>query len=174
MSGKIKLHIGGQTPKEGWSILDIQAGPGVDYVGSCVDLSFLADGSCAEVYASHVLEHLSYDADLPRAMKEIHRVLEPGGRLRVSAPDLAVLCRLFSKPGATVEHRYNIMRMMFGGQVDPHDFHFAGFWPEFLAALLKEAGFSMFEPAGSFGEFKDASELTCNGELISLNMEAYK
>jgi predicted SAM-dependent methyltransferase len=174
MSGKIKLHIGGQTPKEGWSILDIQAGPGVDYVGSCVDLSFLADGSCAEVYASHVLEHLSYNVDLPRAVKEIHRVLEPGGRFRVSVPDLAMLCRLFSRPGATFKDRYYIMRAMFGGQVDSHDFHFAGIWPEFLVALLKEAGFSKIEPAATFDEFKDASELMYRGVAISLNVEAHK
>jgi predicted SAM-dependent methyltransferase len=174
MSGKIKLHIGGQTPKEGWSILDVRPGPGVDYVGNCVDLSFLGDESCAEVYASHVLEHLSYDGELLRAMKEIYRVLVPGGRLRVSVPDLAVLCRLFSAPGVTLKQRYHIMRMIFGGQVDPHDFHFTGLWPDFLASLFREVGFSTFETAGSFGEFKDGSDVTYNGERISLNMEAYK
>jgi predicted SAM-dependent methyltransferase len=54
MSG-IKLHIGGQEVKAGWKILDPVARPEMDYVGTAQeDLSFLEDGACAEVYASHV------------------------------------------------------------------------------------------------------------------------
>ena len=111
----IKLHMGGQQPKEGWSILNIQAGPGVDYVGDCSDLSMFADGSCAEVYASHVLEHLSYQDVLLRTVKDIHRILKPGGRFRVAVPDLEQLCRIFVSPNATVKERYALMRIMFGG-----------------------------------------------------------
>lgn len=170
----IKLHIGGQQQKDGWSILNIQAGPGVDYVGSATDLSALADGSCVEVYASHVLEHLAYDTDLPRAMSEIHRVLKPGGRLRVSVPDLDILCRLFASPTASFKDKYSLMRMMFGGQTDAHDFHFAGLWPGFLVALLREAGFARIEPVPSFGEFKDTSDAVHLGQPISLNLEAFK
>lgn len=171
---EIKLHIGGQQPKEGWSILNIQPGPNVDYVGSCTDLSALADGSCAEVYASHVLEHLSYDTELPAAMKEIYRVLKMGGRVRVAVPDLAVLAKFFAAPGATFKDRYWLMRVMFGGQNDGDDYHYAGIWPEFLRALLQEAGFAQIEHVGAFGEFDDTSGLVFQGQLVSLNMEAYK
>src|SRR5262245_36615978 len=94
----IKLHIGGQEKREGWAILDALPGPIVDYVGNCNDLSFLADGSCSEVYASHVIEHLGYNGELQRTLKGIHRVLMAGGRLRVSVPDLQTLCRLFLHP----------------------------------------------------------------------------
>src|SRR4051794_32180913 len=82
----IKLHIGGREKREGWTILDALPGPAVDHVGNCTDLSFLADGSCAEVYASHVLEHLGYDSELPKTLAGIYRVLKPGGRLRVAVP----------------------------------------------------------------------------------------
>lgn len=174
MADEIKLHIGGTQPKEGWKILNIQPGPEVDYVGSCVDLSFLANGSCGEIYASHVLEHLSYDVHLPAALKEMHRVLKPGGRLRVSVPDLALLCRLFTSPSLKFKDRYDLMRIMFGGQTDRYDFHVAGLWPELLNALLREAGFARIEPAAPFGEFRDASETVFAGNLISLNVEAYK
>lgn len=170
----IKLHIGGQEVKDGWSILNVQPGPGVDFVGHCADLGCLADASCSEVYASHVLEHLSYDVQLPQAMKEIYRVLKPGGRLRVAVPNLAVLCQLFTHRDTTFKDRYWLMRMIFGGQIDPHDFHFAGFWPEFLNALLREAGFTRIEHMGPFGEFNDTSGLVYANQLISLNMEAYK
>src|SRR5687768_4465951 len=79
---RIKLHIGGREKREGWLILDALPGPAVDHVGSCTDLSFLPDQSCSEVYASHVLEHLGYDSELPKTLMGIHRVLKPGGRLR--------------------------------------------------------------------------------------------
>ena len=41
----MKLHIGGKEPKDGWKILNIQDGPGVDFVGTCSDLSQFEDGS---------------------------------------------------------------------------------------------------------------------------------
>ncbi|MDZ4254225.1 MAG: selenocysteine-specific translation elongation factor, partial [Sulfuritalea sp.] len=40
-----------------------------------VDLGRFASGSVEEIYGSHVLEHLSYVKDLPRALAEWHRVL---------------------------------------------------------------------------------------------------
>jgi predicted SAM-dependent methyltransferase len=84
----IKLHIGGWEKHPGWFILDALPGPFVDYVGNCRGLSFLSDNGCSEVYASHVLEHLGYNGEFQKALKEIYRVLKPGGRLRASVPDL--------------------------------------------------------------------------------------
>ena len=56
----MKLHIGGQTTKEGWKILNIQKKDGVDFVGDLTDLSQFSDNSIEEVYASHVLEHVGH------------------------------------------------------------------------------------------------------------------
>ena len=41
----MKLHIGGETPKPGWKILNIQPKPHVDYIGDISDLSQFSDGS---------------------------------------------------------------------------------------------------------------------------------
>src|SRR5664280_1395994 len=120
----IKLHIGGWEKREGWMILDPLPGPVVDYVGSCTDLSFLPDASCAEVYASHVLEHLGYDSELPKALAGIYRVLTPGGRLRAAVPDLEMLCRLFLEPSLSGDDRFHIIRMMFGGRTTAFDVHY--------------------------------------------------
>src|ERR1700761_3087677 len=110
----IKLHIGGVQVKEGWRILNAVPGPNVEYVGNCNNLSFLSDGSCAEIYASHVLEHLGYDGELQATLQGFYRVLEPGGRLRVSVPDMDTLCRLFLHPNVKVDGKFQIMRMLFG------------------------------------------------------------
>ena len=60
----MKLHIGGKEIEEGWSILNIQPGHGVDFVGPCNDLSEFKDCSVDEIYASHVYEHLSHRGEI--------------------------------------------------------------------------------------------------------------
>jgi predicted SAM-dependent methyltransferase len=170
----IKLHIGGWEKREGWVILDALPGPIVDYVGSCNDLSFLEDESCSEVYASRVLEHLGYTGDLQKALKEIHRVLKTGGRLRASVPDLDILCRLFLHPSLDVKARFHIMRMIFGGRTTDYDIHYVGLNFEFLEDFLLDASFHGIRRVSQFGVFQDTSTLVFGGVPISLNVEAWK
>jgi hypothetical protein len=77
-----------------WINIDIAAqGPGVIEH----DLSRgipLPDASCAVVYHSAVLEHLRR-SDAAALLAECHRVLRPGGVLRVAVPDLEAICRLY-------------------------------------------------------------------------------
>ena len=84
-----RLHIGGKRVKEGWKILNIQPGKDVDFVGDAADLSQFNDETFDEVYASHVIEHLGYQNELPEATKGIHRILKPGGVFRMSVPGAA-------------------------------------------------------------------------------------
>jgi predicted SAM-dependent methyltransferase len=49
-----------------------------------------ADDSFQFVFSSHVFEHLPHGS-LTVLLKEIHRVLKPGGTMRVSVPDLTVM-----------------------------------------------------------------------------------
>jgi predicted SAM-dependent methyltransferase len=57
--------------------------------GDIMGSNLLPDNSCALIFASHVLEHLSlHDARL--ALKNIFRLLQQGGTLRIIVPDLAV------------------------------------------------------------------------------------
>jgi SAM-dependent methyltransferase len=57
--------------------------------GSVTDLPY-EDGAFAYALCLDVLEHLGFD-DQPRALRELHRVLRPGGELFVSVPNLAHL-----------------------------------------------------------------------------------
>jgi predicted SAM-dependent methyltransferase len=170
----MKLHIGGQEQREGWKILDALPGPIVDYVGNCTDLSFLNDASCCEVYASHVFEHLAYNGELQETLKGVYRVLKPGGRLRVSVPDLEILCRMFTHPNISPDGRFHIMRIIYGGRTTPYDVHYCGFDINILGTFLDHAGFRQIERVQNFGLFNDTSELRLSNEPISLNMVARK
>ena len=54
----------------------------------------LADGAADAVYTSHFLEHVRR-TDALRFLRECHRVLRPGGVLRIVVPDLRRLARQY-------------------------------------------------------------------------------
>jgi predicted SAM-dependent methyltransferase len=170
----LRLHVGGETPKPGWKILNIQPGPHVDFVGTCTDLSRFGAGTVETIYVSHVMEHLSYIDELPVALKAFRRVLRTGGLLRVSVPDFEALCRLFLDPRLDAAMRFHVMRIIFGGQMNPYDFHKAGLTEEFLTDFLTTAGFRDIRRVGEFGLFDDTSGLKLGGIPVSLNMQAAK
>jgi predicted SAM-dependent methyltransferase len=170
----LRLHIGGQVPDPDWKIVDAVAAPHVDYVRSCADLSVFGNSSVTEIYASHVLEHLGYQAELSSALREFYRVLEPGGVLRISVPDLATLCSLFVDPALDDAERFHVMRMMFGGQLDSFDFHRVGLTQEFLARYVANAGFEDIQRVANFALFDDTSALVFRGRPVSLNVVARK
>jgi len=170
----IKLHIGGEEVSEGWSIVNIQPGPNVDYVGNATDLSAIGDATCSEVYASHILEHLGYDGELQKALSEIHRVMKPGARLRISVPDMDILCRFFLFPELKPDERYEVMRMIFGGRTNPYDVHHVGLNLPILTGYLMQAGFHNIERVQEFKLFNDTSSFLFGGHPISLNVRAWK
>lgn len=175
MTGRpIRVHLGGQQVKAGWEIVDAVPNPHVDHVGSCVSLPWYATGTVDEVYASHVLEHLGYRTELPRALREVHRILKPGGRFCISVPDFEILCKLFVHPDVPAEERFSLMLHVFGDQTDDYDFHKIGLTFDFLLKFLGEAGFSSARRVEGFGLFDDYSTFKRFGVPISLNVEAFK
>jgi len=169
----MKLHIGGETTKEGWKILNISPKPSVDYIGDISDLSMFENDSASDIYASHVLEHVT-QAKVLDTLKEIRRILKPAGKFFVSVPDLDILCHTFINPIASPDMKFFVMRMMFGGQTDDHDFHFFGWNQLFLFDFLRQAGFSDANRVESFGMFNDTSDYKPYGFPISLNVIATK
>lgn len=170
-----KLHIGGHVKADGWEILDANPGGLVDHVGNAADLSSFAENTFEQVYASHVLEHFDYQTRLVKTLKEWRRVVAPGGKLLVSVPDLDVLARLFvDRALLSVEERFMVMRMIFGGHIDEHDYHFVGLNEEFLTGYLLAAGFTGIHRVDEFGLFDDTSTLEFKGTQISVNMIAVK
>lgn len=87
----IKLNLGsGPYPMQGWDCLDLLEHPGIIthdlttpllYAGNSVDFAF----------SEHFLEHLTRYQGV-KFLKEVHRVLKPGGVFRIVVPDLRLLC----------------------------------------------------------------------------------
>lgn len=170
----LRLHIGGEQVKEGWKILNIQPKPGVDFIGDCTDLSQFPDRSVDEIYASHVYEHLDYASQFPRALGEAHRVLKPGGLFRAGVPDLEALARLVIDPVLPLKDRWDVQRMIFGGQIDAHDYHKIGLTFDFFRGMLEFHGFKNIRRVEEFGLFDDITARRFYGRRISLNVVANK
>jgi len=63
-----------------------------DVVGSMIDMSIISSGSMDAVYSSHNLEHL-YPHEVEIALKEFSRVLNDGGFVVLTCPDLQSICQ---------------------------------------------------------------------------------
>ena len=82
----------------------------VKYGDICIGLP-VSPNSARGVYASHVLEHLSY-RDLGIALQNTFKMLEPGGTFRLIVPDLQERARLYIKEvsNGSPEASANLMR----------------------------------------------------------------
>jgi predicted SAM-dependent methyltransferase len=65
----------------------------------------LPDASFDLVFSEHMLEHLTYGEGL-HCLRECHRVLRPGGRIRVATPSLGRLAGLYRPDATELERRY--------------------------------------------------------------------
>lgn len=169
----MKLHVGGVEVKEGWTLFNIQPGPGVDIVGDLRDLTQFGDETIEEIYASHVLEHVPFP-QIPDTLTGIYRVLTKDGTFKVAVPDLDALCQLMLNPEAPFEVKLHVMRIMFGGQLDAHDYHYCGWTEQILGHFLGNAGFARMQRVDTFGLFADTSDFDPYKFPISLNVIAYK
>ena len=83
-----RLNLGcGPYAKPGWINADHQRLDGVDLPGDIRDGLALADDAVQYVVAMHFLQDLAW-GDIAPALREIRRVLAPGGVLRLGLPDL--------------------------------------------------------------------------------------
>ncbi len=170
-----KLHIGGKQRAAGWEVLNVVPGPAVDHVSDAADLSRFADDTFEEVYASHVLEHFDYVRELVPVLREWRRVLTPNGSLRISVPDLDILCRMFAdRQKLAFKEKMQIVVMMFGAHENAHDYHKVGLSLDILLHFLGQAGFRTAERVSDLGRFDDTSRLVFKGIPISLNVVATK
>ncbi len=148
-----RLNIGcGAAGFEGWLNLDLCEQPGVDLAWDITDGLPLEENTCEFIYNEHFLEHFSVEQGL-KILRECHRVLQPGGVLRVAMPHVAESVRRYhendwrtapwlEKFGYTwIETRAEMINVVFR--------HWGHQWlydEEELSRRLREAGFRAIAP----------------------------
>lgn len=180
---KLKLHLGcGSKYIPGFFHIDALQFPHVDRQGLVDHLEFLPDESVELIYACHVLEHFGRHK-VDDVLREWHRVLQPGGVLRLAVPDFQACSRLYVE-GKLAHGINDIMGLIIGGQRDQHDFHHILFDRPSLEARLKAVGFSEYRlwdwRNTEHSQLDDYSQAYLphmdkeKGTLVSLNLEAIK
>lgn len=168
----IKLHLGcGKRKLPGWVGVDSREDVGADVVADVRDLSLWEGDSVNAIYACHVLEHIPRPEAL-RTLREWHRVLKPGGILRVSVPNLATIVKLYEQGVSS----WRLLGLLCGRQDYPENTHYMVFDYEYLAWTLGNAGFydirrwnpDIVLPLG----YDDYSRAKVNNRCVSLNVEA--
>jgi predicted SAM-dependent methyltransferase len=108
-----KLQIGsGKNVLEGWLNTDIKTvrssnkGRGEDSVFLDATKRFpFKDGTFDYVFCEHLIEHMEYQEGL-RMLHECFRVLKPGGRMRISTPNMRFLIELYSPKKTALQKKY--------------------------------------------------------------------
>lgn len=173
VTNKIRLNLGARDKAiPGFIGIDCDPHAGIGEVGDIADLSQYADGSVAEIYASHCLEHFPHRRTLD-VLLEWNRVLAKGGILYLAVPDFERTVELYQKIGLDDW----VQNYVCGDQGYRTAFHYAIFDFKRLHSILMKAGFSEASRVKSFGFLKnDCSELLSNVDFkqISLNVMAVK
>jgi predicted SAM-dependent methyltransferase len=153
----VKLYIGSREFRpEGYQTVDIDPATQPDILADAAELTPIASDSVEEVCASAILEHIPWPRAY-QALSEFARVLQPGGVLKISVPDMRLLCSMVAR-GA---RPYYAIGMMFGGYrtQNIHEAHQYGYTREMLHEILAVLGF------GEFGNWSSSVADASNGWL---------
>lgn len=174
-----RLHLGcGNIKLNGFCNVDALETIAADAIDDIRTLERFPDKSAQEIYACHVLEHFAHDEVIP-LLKRWHDVLQPGGIVRISVPDLDRIVRIYTKNWEHFQTPGNSpwVGLIYGGQSTPYDFHKTGFNANWLRYILEQVGFVECEEYPHEPHFVpgtvDASVANATfGEYFSLNMMA--
>jgi len=153
----LKLNLGcGGRQFPGWQNIDAAPIPGA--IRARLDALPFPDDTAECAVMFDVIEHLHPTREAPQALREIRRVLAPGGVLRVTTPDLHTLAVAYlegrwepfegSQPPAfrDVHESLKFSMIAFGNHADTtpegvYDGHQCLYDEAGLLAVLKAAGF---------------------------------
>lgn len=163
-ASKLVLNVGCGYPQahglhpafqgEEWRELRLDIDPSVnpDIVCSITDMHPVSSNSIDAIWSSHNIEHL-HRHQVPVALAEFIRVLQPGGQLLLTLPDLQRIAELVANDGLEDEaYRspsgpISPLDMIYGhtpslARGNFHMAHKTGFTARTLRPLLTEAGFA--------------------------------
>lgn len=158
--------------------IDVRWTPSVDIIGDLQWCSRNLQGCCEEVYLSHVLEHYSFPGKVLRqdsstvlgALLDVHRMLQPGGIIRLAVPDFAVISKLYLDGVFPLFPR--LLGRLCGEQNYSENLHKCMFDTPYLTDCLERAGFNSIErwDPQTLNFAVDASFDRLNGISTSLNL----
>lgn len=167
---KVRIHLGcGDQNHPGFINIDAEAYPHVHYIQDVRKLNNLPGNFADLIYASHVLEHVSFRETLD-VLKEWKRVLKHGGTLRLSVPDFDILVQAYQSSGNDIG---KIEEPLLGGQNYEYNFHKNAFNEKRLTKLLDSAGFRAIRKWDAHNDEINFNDFAKNFKG-SLNMEADK
>jgi predicted SAM-dependent methyltransferase len=161
----LKINLGcGPLPAEGWLNVDgdsIHADL-VQILGRPLELP---DGCAAVVFCEHVLEHVEYPGAARAILRDVQRVLRPGGVFRVIVPDAERAIRAYAAGDTTLLHQLapseptpiEVVNKIFR----ENGFHRFAWDYALLAKELEAAGFSRVRRAA----FRDSAVPEANIDL---------
>jgi len=101
-----KLHIGcGPLIHTGWLNTDIDPIKNRSIYMDAGDIYPFVDNTFDYIYSEHLFEHLTFKQSLIM-LCECHRVLKPGGVLRIATPNYKFLLELYNSPEAPLHKQY--------------------------------------------------------------------
>ena len=103
----LKLNLGcGRNPISGWLNTDIDTALSKEAVFLDVRKRFpFSDSIFSYVYCEHLIEHLEYEKGV-KMVDELFRVVKPGGKIRISTPDLNFLTELHAENKTKLQEEY--------------------------------------------------------------------
>ena len=131
-----RLGFGARREHPDTLLVDVRPGVG-DRQGDIRALPF-AGGWFEGVECHHVIEHLTPE-DARHALAELHRVLQPGGILEISCPDLEACARTL------LAGNLEILMNIYSPHPEEAQRHRWGYTWASLRRLLEAAGFTQLE-----------------------------
>ena len=87
-SRELSLNVGaGGCGLPDWVNIDVTPGPHTTVLLDIRKRLPFADGSVRRLFTEHTIEHLDFGGDIPQLFSEFHRIMAPGGVLRIIVPD---------------------------------------------------------------------------------------
>ena len=121
-------------------------GKGAKFVKADITKLPFKDNYADYIECLEALEHLPF-RQVEVALREMYRVLKPGGKMVLMVPDMDDMCRgwLEKVTDKVFDHNtfFGLIQQFFGNQIHDGEYHKAGFTQTYLKGVINAVGFSL-------------------------------
>lgn len=129
---------------------EVHIGTGATFVQANVLQLPFKDNFADYIETTDMIEHLPYK-QVPLALKELFRVLKPGGEIRIETVNFDEIARLWVRDisnnsgklnyAAADNPFFDLQEVVYGTQIDEGQYHKAAFNPQLMDAIMRLVGF---------------------------------